>query len=278
MLTAFLSLTFVRVVGAVSAPAENERYSEEEYLKTVALDAPSSEITSIDITTTSSPDENAAQNQFLAEQRVDLGNITTQHTPLPPLSKSTDLASWITIEAPDKNPFSCNSCRRTSIKTNLLFDLIGAPNLGVEIPLGMHFSIEADAAYAYWQIKNLYALQTMQGGVELKYRFIPWSMAGWSMGIYGTYCNRYDIQWKDGYQGDGFWSAGVSASYAIPLSTRLNLEFSVAGGYFYTPEVRHYHRPEEGHLMWEETRYNVGRVSLTKIQLNLAWLIGLRRK
>ena len=168
-----------------------------------------------------------------------------------------------------------------ALKTNLLFDVVGAPNLGVELSLGGNrkFSVAADVAYAYWQINNLYALQTIQGGVEAKYWFRPSerSFTGWNTGVYGMYCNRYDVQWKDGYQGDGFWSAGISAGYSMPISKRLNLEFAIAGGYFYTPEVRHYHRPENGHLLWEETRYNVGRVSLTKLKVNLVWLIGRKK-
>jgi len=166
-----------------------------------------------------------------------------------------------------------------AIKTNMLFDLVGAPNLGVEIPVGRekNFSVAVDAAYAYWRINNLYALQTIQGGVEGKYWFkllCNTPLTGWNAGIYGMYSSRYDVQWKDGYQGDGFWSAGVSAGYSKPIAKRLNLEFAVAGGYFYTPEVRHYLRPEKGHLLWEETRYNVSRFSLTKLKVNLVWLIG----
>ena len=162
-----------------------------------------------------------------------------------------------------------------AIRTNLLFDLVGAPNLGVEIPVGERFSIAADAAYAYWRINNLYALQTLQAGIEAKYWFNQSrALTGWNAGIYGMYSKRYDVQWKNGYQGDGFWSAGIGAGYAIPISKRLNMEFGLAAGYFYTPEVRHYTKPENGRLIWEETRYNVGRISLTKIKANLTWLIG----
>ena len=164
-----------------------------------------------------------------------------------------------------------------TIKTNLLYDLVGAPNLGVEFPVGKNkkISVAADMAYAYWRINNLYALQTIQGGIEAKYWFTrsEFLLTGFNTGLYGMYCTRYDVQWKDGYQGDGFWSAGISAGYSMPISKRLNLEFALAGGYFYTPEVRHYHKPENGYLLWEETRYNVGRISLTKLRVNLVWLI-----
>lgn len=166
-----------------------------------------------------------------------------------------------------------------ALKTNLLFDLVGAPNVGVEIPLGKRFSVGADIAYAGWRINNLYALQTIQGGVNAKYWFRPWDglddrvLTGWNAGVYATYCSRYDVQWKDGWQGDGFWSVGVSAGYSIPITSRFNMEFVLAAGWFRTPEERHYHRPENGHLMWQQTRRNVGRLSVTKIQANLVWLL-----
>ena len=166
-----------------------------------------------------------------------------------------------------------------AVKTNLLFDLIGAPNVGIEISINKNISLSADMAYAYWQINNLYALQTLQGGIEAKYWFRPLDkpLTGWNAGVYGMYCSRYDVQWKDGYQGDGFRSVGISAGYSMPIAQRLNLAFALAGGYFYTPEVRHYHRPQYGHLLWDETRYHVGRFSLTKVQVHLVWLIKKKK-
>ena len=196
----------------------------------------------------------------------------------PTAQKSYFPRMYYNIRLPEVVVHTANA--KAALKTNLLFDLVGAPNLGVEIPWGERFSVTADAAYAYWQIDNLYALQTIQGGIGAKYWFNPRkrSLTGWNAGFYGLYSSRYDVQWKDGYQGDGFWSAGVSAGYALPVSRRLNLEFALAAGYFYTPQVRHYHRPESGHLLWDETRQHVGRFSLTKVQVNLVWLLGKRAK
>ncbi|MDR2584647.1 MAG: DUF3575 domain-containing protein [Prevotellaceae bacterium] len=166
-----------------------------------------------------------------------------------------------------------------ALKTNLLFDAAGAPNIGIEKLIFKQFSLFADVAYSYWRINNLFALQTIQTGIGAKYWFDPSEcpLTGWNVGIYGLFCGRYDVQWKDGYQGDGFWSGGMSGGYSLPLSKCLNLEFSLAAGYFYTPEVRHYHRPQKGHLLWEETRTHVGRFSLTKMQVNIVWFISKKK-
>lgn len=167
----------------------------------------------------------------------------------------------------------------TVLKTNLLFDLVGAPNIGVEWLAGDKISISIDTALAFWRIDDLYTLQTAQGGLGAKYWFgsrLDMPLTGWNAGVYAMFGNRYDVQWRDGYQGRGFVSAGLSAGYSTRIGKRMNLELSMAAGYFYTPEVRHYHRPENGHLIWQQTRYRVGRVTLTKIQLNLAWMMGKR--
>lgn len=182
-----------------------------------------------------------------------------------------------------------------AFKSNLLFDAVGAPNIGIEVPIRSHFSVVADFAYAYWRSpKNLYALQTLQGGVEGRYWFgvkeekkqrkPEWAkpLRGWNVGAYAMYCSRYDVQWIDGYQGDGFWSAGLTGGYATPIARNLTLEFSLAAGYFYTPEYRHYHQPEydvngDYRLMWQQTG-NFGTFTLTKVRISLVWLIRTTKK
>lgn len=182
-----------------------------------------------------------------------------------------------------------------ALKSNLLYDAVGAFNIGVEVPIGDHFSVAGDFAYAYWRSpKNLYALQLLEGGIEGRYWFgvsekkklknPEWAkpLRGWNAGIYGMYCSRYDVQWIDGHQGDGFWSVGLAAGYAMPIARSLALEFALAAGYFYTPEYRHYHEPEYDingnyRLMWQETG-SFGTFTLTRARLNLVWLIGTRQK
>jgi len=162
-----------------------------------------------------------------------------------------------------------------AIKTNLLYDLVTGANIAVEVPIGKRFSVAADFLYAYTRINNHYTLQATQGGLEARY----WlghrekQLTGWNVGIYGMYCNRFDVQWGDGYQGDGFWSGGLSAGYSVPLSRLFNLDFSISGGYIFFPEVRHYHKGQNEQLLWQETRYNVGRISLTNVKVSLVWLL-----
>ena len=162
-----------------------------------------------------------------------------------------------------------------ALKTNLLYDLIGAPNLSLEVPVGEKFSIAAGMTYAYWRINNLYALQTYHGDIEGKYWFSSSNrlLTGWNVGVYASLGGRYDVQWKSGLQGDKFWTFGVVGGYSLPLSGAFNLDFSLAAGYIGTPEVRRYKRPQEGHLIWKETRYNTGLFSIAKACVSLVWLL-----
>lgn len=161
-----------------------------------------------------------------------------------------------------------------ALRTNLLADVVLTPNIGLIVPVSNKLSVEGDFAYSHWRTGNLFALQLARGGVGMKYWFGPRKerkLTGWNAGLYALYCGRFDVQWRDGWQGDGFWSAGLSAGYAAPISKRLSLEFLVGAGYLRTSEARHYHRPEQGHLMWQKTVRHAGRVTLTKAQINLVW-------
>lgn len=167
-----------------------------------------------------------------------------------------------------------------ALRTNLLLDIVGGPNVGVDVPIGRHLSVGGDFAWAYTRVANLYALQTLQATIEGRWWFKPTSniLTGWNVGIYGTYCKRFDIQWGRGYQGDGFVSVGVSGGYSWRLTDRLNLDVSALVGAVWLPEVRYYDRPQDGHLMWRETHYNATRFLPTMLRANLVWLIGGKKK
>lgn len=181
-----------------------------------------------------------------------------------------------------------------ALRTNLLYDAMGAINIGVEIPVN-RFSIIGDFAYSYWHSSNnLYALQTLEFGIECRYWFgvsermrsknAEWTkpLRGWNVGIYGRYWQRYDLQCIDGVQGDASWSVGITAGYAFPITKNLTFEPSIGLGYLQTSEYRHYHQPEydangKYHLMWQETG-NWSGLSITKVRFSLIWLIEIQKR
>lgn len=182
-----------------------------------------------------------------------------------------------------------------ALRTNLLYDAVGAANIGIEVPIKGHWSWILDGAYSYWRSpKNLYALQTLEYGTEVRYWFgvtekkkdknSNWAkpLKGWNVGVYGRYWQRYDAQWIDGYQGDGTWSAGLTAGYAFPIGKQLSFEAGIGAGWLSTSEYRHYHQPEydkdgKYHLMWQETGRWSG-LSVTKVRFSLVWLIEYQKR
>lgn len=167
-----------------------------------------------------------------------------------------------------------------AVRTNLLADVILMRNIGVEIPIRDRFSVAADFIYGDWRIDNRYAIQTIQGNLEGRYWF-DWqecALTGWNAGVYLTLGGRYDVQWNGGWQGDRFTSAGVTGGYSMQLSPMFNLDFSLAAGFFFTPEARRYGRPQNDYLIWKETRYNMTRFSLTKARVSLVWLFDIVKK
>lgn len=184
-----------------------------------------------------------------------------------------------------------------ALRTNLLYDAIGALNIGVELPLGKekNWSLIADMAYSYWHSSNnRFALQTLEYGLESRYWFgvnqarkarnSNWAqpLKGFYLGAYGSYWQRYDVQFIDGYQGDDSWSAGLTAGYAIPIGRSLSFDLGIGAGWFSTSEYRHYHKPEydehgKHHLMWQQTGI-WGGLSLTKLRLSLVWMFQTTKK
>lgn len=191
--------------------------------------------------------------------------------------KSTYHADPSLVCAPEDDAKPPSIIRRIpviAVRTNLLSDQIFVPNIGFEALFGCRFSGAADFTHGYWRLKNRFAVQTMQINLEGRYWLANNAeLNGWNIGIYATIGGRYNIQWQGGWQGDRFWSAGFTGGYSMHLSGRFNLDLSLGAGFFYTPEARAYTRPQEGHLIWRETRYNVGRFSLTKARMSLVWLI-----
>ncbi len=191
----------------------------------------------------------------------------------PPIAHET--ASPVSENAPaatDNRPYKM----QVAIKTNLLFWAAGSPNVALEFPIGDRFSVTATSAFTKVSIKKTYAIQTLQGGLDVKYWFTPGggrTLTGWNAGAYVVSGAPWDVQWKTGWQGDSFVSAGLQGGYSLPIAKRWNLEFLLAAGWFHTPEARQY-RIEGGHMMWLQSRGNVHRFSLTKAQVNLVWHFG----
>lgn len=134
-----------------------------------------------------------------------------------------------------------------AIRTNAL--AIPLANVGIEVPLGGHWSVGADIYYPWiWHRDHAqgidrtgYCNELMAADVEVRYwfprkdRHPVQRLLGHSVGIYAA-AGQYDFErdWS-GHQGE-FYNVGVDYLYACPIfDGRMHLEFELGVGYIYSP-------------------------------------------
>lgn len=164
-----------------------------------------------------------------------------------------------------------------AIKTNVLFDLAGIPNVEVELPIGYRVSVLGEYQAMWWLRNNSYAMQAHTYGAELRwwprYRVDDRSLTGWFMGLF-VMSGFYDIQqsYNSGTQGEISYIAGMSIGYVAPISRSFNLEFSVGVGYIVT-QYRWYDVTNDTYLGLVGSDYIYQSVIPAKFKISLSWLI-----
>ena len=178
-----------------------------------------------------------------------------------------------------------NERRGVALKTNLLYDVLAVPNIGVEVSLGRKWSFSADWMYGWWSRNASHRYWRIYGG-EIAVR--KWfgrlaaerSLAGHHVGLYGQIFT-YDFElggkgYMGGRPGSGIWeklnyAAGIEYGYSLPVARRLHLDFTVGIGYW---GGKYYeYEPLEGHYVWLTSR-NRRWFGPTKAEISLVWLLG----
>jgi len=122
-----------------------------------------------------------------------------------------------------------------AIKTNLAQLGIGIANLGVEIPIGNHFSIDIPFTFSPYTVSNSWRMRTLSLQPEFRW-WLNKQMQGHFLGLHGQVA-YYNVSWnnEDRYQdknGDTpLWGGGISYGYAVPFSKHWGMEFTLGGGY-----------------------------------------------
>ena len=174
-----------------------------------------------------------------------------------------------------------------AFKTNLLFDAATILNAEIEVPLGKRWSIAGEWMFPWWITKdNGNALQVMAGNLEAKYwlgskekRDARPVMTGWFAGAYAG-GGLYDLQYKDnGYQGEFYIAAGLSAGYAhtINKSGSLRMEYSLGIGYLST-DYRYYEGMEDNEFLVWKYDGSYTWIGPTKAKVSLVWMFHINKK
>ena len=161
-----------------------------------------------------------------------------------------------------------------ALRSNLL---VPALNIGVEVPIGTHWSVGADYYFPWiWPNRdNKNCFEFLGWGIEGRYWFgknrtLTDRLRGHSVGLYG-YMGYYDFERNyHGYQGE-FVNVGLDYTYAMAVGKKkqLHFEFSLGVGYIYS-QARKYTVIEPGSpLISDKITKHVGFFGPTKANISL---------
>lgn len=161
-----------------------------------------------------------------------------------------------------------------AVRTNLL---VPALNVGVEVPIGTHWSVGADYYFPWiWPKRdNKNCFELLAWGVEGRYWFgrnrtVLDRLQGHSVGVYG-YMGYYDFERNyHGHQGE-FMNVGVDYTYAMAVGKRkqIHLEFSLGFGYIYSQARKYTVIEAQGPLISDKITKKVGFFGPTKANVSL---------
>lgn len=160
-----------------------------------------------------------------------------------------------------------------AVKTNLLYDALLVPNLGLEFYVGKNWSITGNWMYAWWKNDNVHNYwRTYGGDIELRRWLGNQPLTGHHFGVYAQMLT-YDFELGGrGYLGNKWtYGGGVSYGYSKSLSRYFNLDFTIGIG-FLRSKYKEY-LPLDGHYVWQSTHLG-NWICPTKAEITLVWLIG----
>ncbi len=176
-----------------------------------------------------------------------------------------------------------------ALKTNLLYDAVGAINAEIEIPIGKRWSVGAEIIYPWWYgNKSNFTERIRQGHLSVTYwlgdRDKLDYLEGWNIGLFGGY-GDYDIQLWDmeGVQGD-LINTGINVGYAHNINKRgnLHLHYQIGFGYARSDyrEYTKYWDTKYGDVKVFDYPWEVKRktwIGPTQAEVSLVWMINLGR-
>lgn len=128
-----------------------------------------------------------------------------------------------------------------ALKNNIIYDVALVANLGLEISLGKHFSLDLPFTFSPYDICSAYRMRTLSVQPELRYYFKRGGK-GHFFGLHGNlaYYNvvtplnmRTRYQDRDGEH--PLYGGGISYGYSLPFGkdSRWGMEFTIGAGYAY---------------------------------------------
>ncbi len=167
-----------------------------------------------------------------------------------------------------------------AFKTNLLYDAVLVPNLGIEFNVYDNWTVYGDIMYAGWDMPSAHFYWNFYGAQFGARKYFgrladQRDISGHHAGIYGQML-AYDLQAGNfGQQTSNInIGAGIDYGYSFPVSNSLNIDVEVGigylGGKYYEYVVT------EDHYTWRGTIQRAF-VGPTKAAVSLVWIIRPRK-
>ena len=175
---------------------------------------------------------------------------------------------------PWKHPY------RFAVRTNLLYDALLVPTLGLEWRVSRNVGIKLDGGLSRWggntgKVQKIWfqnpEVRRYMGATKRFYLGV-----GGNYAKYNAYGYLLGKLWPDdtGYQGK-LWNAGLTAGYQVPLSRSFALDFNIGLGYtkleydsfWMQNDTRVYKAKDKSKNFWGPTQAGI----------NLIWTIGGNR-
>ena len=188
-------------------------------------------------------------------------------------SEQPDQQETMPEETPAAPEQPCACPYELRVKTNGALLMMTVLNVGAEVCLGEKISLDLPLVYNPVTIARRYKLRTVFVQPEVRYWFKD-TKYGHFIGLHGgvgwyNVALFSDTRYQDRKGRTPMWNIGLSYGYAMPLTKRLGLEFTVGAGYNHTRYDMFYNIPN-GALY--DTR-TLSRWGITRAGINLIYNI-----
>lgn len=164
-----------------------------------------------------------------------------------------------------------------SARTNMLYDALLVPNVGFDVHLYRNWSLAVNWHYAWWDIRSSDLWwRTYGGDIEFRKWFGRKSqdkpLTGHHIGPYAQIVTYDFALGNSGYVSDKWnYAVGVSYGYSLPISKRLNIDFSMGVGYMWGEYNKYV--PVDDCYVWQASKSRRW-IGPTKAEITLVWQIG----
>lgn len=163
---------------------------------------------------------------------------------------------------------------RFAIKTNAAYLAAGVANIGAEMALSDHWSIDLPLVYSPYTIARDYRMRFLYIQPEARY-WLDKPLKGHFFGIH-AHIGVANISLDDNHRyqtPDGFYGAGISYGFSLPIARRWSLEFTLGLGYFYTEYDSYYNIGIPQGMRYEKD-HPLNYWGIDKVGINIVYRFG----